>query len=112
MFKYDPKTLSQKHIYQQPSKAIFNFMKTRMLLDHAQWILGDIDYFNEHASFAEKISMHSVVKARMDYVQSQCQKAYRLNDSSSEYFSYIFQILYQSIILLFQRIDRDLFEIN
>ena len=84
MYKYDPKTLSQKHIYQQSSKAIFNFLKTRMLLDHAQWILGDIDYFNEHASFAEKISMDAPVKARMDYVQLQLDQALKLNDSNSK----------------------------
>ncbi len=108
MYKDELKTLSQKHIYQQPSKAIFNFLKTRMLLDHAQWILGDIDYFNEHASFAEKISMHAPVKARMDYVQLQLDQALKLNDSNSKYFSYLFQLLYQSIIMLFQRIDKDI----
>ena len=108
MHKDELKTLSQKHIYQQPSKAIFNFLKTRMLLDHAQWILGDIDYFNEHASFAEKISMDAPVKARMDYVQLQLDRALKLNDSNSKYFSYLFQLLYQSIVMLFQRIDKDI----
>lgn len=108
MYKHELKNLSQKHIYQQPSKAIFNFLKTRMLLDHAQWILGDIDYFNEHASFAEKISMHSPIKARMDYAQFQIDQAYKLNDSNSKYFSYLFQLLYQSIVMLFQRIDKDI----
>ena len=100
--------MSQKNIYQQPSNAIFNFLKTRTLLDHAQWILGDIDYFNEHASFAEKISMHVPVKARMDYVQSQLDQAHILNNSNSEYFSYLFKILYQSVTNLFDRIDRDI----
>jgi hypothetical protein len=108
MHRYDLKNFNQKHIYQQPSKAIFNFLKTRMLLDHAQWILGDIDYFNEHASFAEKISMHGPIKARMDYVQFQLDQAYKLNDSNSEYFSYLFQILYLSIIKLFHRIEKDI----
>ena len=108
MYKDELKTLSQKHIYQQPSKAIFNFLKTRMLLDHAQWILGDIDYFNEHASFAEKISMDAPVKARMDYVKLQLDQALKLNDSNSKYFSYLFQLLYQSIVMLFQRIDKDI----
>ena len=108
MYKHELKNLSQKHIYQQPSKAIFNFLKTRMLLDHAQWILGDIDYFNEHASFAEKISMDAPVKARMDYVQLQLDRALKLNDSNSKYFSYLFQLLYQSIVMLFQRIDKDI----
>lgn len=108
MYKHELKNLCQKHIYQQPSEAIFNFLKTRMLLDHAQWILGDIDYFNEHASFAEKISMHSPIKARMDYAQFQIDQAYKLNDSNSKYFSYLFQLLYQSIVMLFQRIDKDI----
>jgi hypothetical protein len=79
-----------------------------MLLDHAQWILGDIDYFNEHASFAEKISMDAPVKARMDYVKLQLDQALKLNDSNSKYFSYLFQLLYQSIVMLFQRIDKDI----
>jgi len=108
MYEGELKTLSQKHIYQQPSKAIFNFLKTRMLLDHAQWILGDIDYFNEHTSFAEKISIHASVKARMDYVQLQLDQAFKLNDSNSDYFSYLFQVLYLSIIKLFHRIDKDI----
>ena len=106
----EDKVIAKSNLYDQPEKELFNYIRSRSLLEYAHWLLAEIDYFDEYAEFSEKILQFDAIRSRMQYIEQTLESATQENDSNSEHFKFLFNILYTPIRSMFDRIKKNLNE--
>ena len=104
----EDRVIAKSNLYDQPEKDLFNFIRSRSLLEYTHWLLAEIDYFEEYGEFAEKISQFDALRSRMQYIEETLKSAVKENTKNSDYFKHLFNTLYVPIQLMFDRIQSSL----